>query len=351
MGKDYIKVANELYGQILETKALPIGIFSNIEYYQNLQKKAQEIKEKYKKVYIVGMGGSFLGAKTIIEGLNLSKIVDFIFYIEDDILETKLNEITNDSLVICISKSGQTVEVLYILEKLLQRKFKNVIGLTENLNGRLASICNQNGFEILKHEAASGRFSFLTNVGILPSLIADLDLSKFLEGVKSAINLILVENEPNFYKHLHSQLLNKNLNLNILMPYSLRLESFTKWFCQLYAESLNREEFNVMPFPSIGTLDQHSVLEGYLQNPQDKMITFIIKKERNLLYREYLLTKQICLERGLEVRVFEFDKIGAKEIGFLMTYFAIEVIFIARVLGIDPFNQEMVEKRKKLNIL
>jgi glucose-6-phosphate isomerase len=344
----YSNTAKEIYGEIDKKLLQAISIYKDDVYYANLKQKADEIKKKYKKVFIVGMGGSFLGSKTIVESLNLSNNLDFIYYIEDEILLPKLSSITNEDLVICISKSGQTTEVLYILEKLLEANFKNIIGITANLNGRLASICVENGFEVLKHEEVSGRFSFLTNVGILPSLIAGIDLQKFLEGVKEAINLILVKKDEDFFTHLKSQLFNKNLNLNILMPYSFKLKALTNWFCQLYAESLNKDGFTIMPYPSIGTMDQHSVLEGYLQNPEDKMITFIIKKDDSLLYKEYLLTKKICLERGMEIRSFEFFEIKEKEIGFLMTYFAIEVIFIARVLGINPFNQEMVEKRKKL---
>ena len=349
--QNYFSTANEIYSEILNNQLAPISIAFDNKYYIELNQKAQEIKTKYNKIFVVGMGGSFLGAKTIIEGLNLLQKLEFIYYIEDDILNPKLQEITGQDLVICISKSGETTEVLYILEKLLKSNFKNIIGITANLSGKLAKICNQNNFEILKHEEVSGRFSFLTNVGILPSLIAGFNLENFLLGVKDAINIILVKYDESFYKHLNSQLFNKNLNLNILMPYSFKLKTLTNWFCQAYAESINRKEFKIMPFPSIGTVDQHSVLEGYLQNPEDKMITFIAKKETSLLYKEYLLTKKICTERGMEVRTFEFEQIQEKEIGFLMTYFAIEIIFIARILGINPFNQEMVEKRKKLNIL
>lgn len=344
-------IADDLYHEILNGELAPFTIAFNEEYYSNLKEKSLQIHSKYKKVFIVGMGGSFLGAKTIIEGLKLNKNVEFIYYIEEPLVSEKLAQITKDDLVICISKSGQTTEVLYVLEKLLELNFKNIIGLTANNNSKLAKICHENGFEVLKHEEISGRFSFLTNVGILPSLIAGLNVQAFLSGVKEAIEKILVLKDKSFYKSIKTQLFNKNLNLNILMPYSFSLKTFTQWFCQLYAESLNRKEFKIMPFPSLGTVDQHSVLEGYLQNPEDKMITFIVKNEESLLFQEYLLTKRICIERGMEVRTFEFPQIGAKELGFLMTYFALEVVFIAKVIGIDPFNQEMVERRKLLNKL
>jgi glucose-6-phosphate isomerase len=348
--QNYQNIAKEILNEIEEGKLLPLSIIYNAKYYAELIKKAEEIKAKYKKVFVIGMGGSFLGAKTITEGLGLSQKIEFLYYIEEDILQSKLQEITQEDLCIFISKSGETVEVLYILEKILKTNFKNIIGITAQPEGKLSQICLQNGFEILKHEEVSGRFSFLTSVGILPSLIAGLNLEEFLNGVKMAINTTLVKQDENFYKYLNSQLFNKNLNLNILMPYSLKLKTLTNWFCQLYAESLNRKEFKIMPYPSIGTVDQHSVLEGYLQNPEDKMITFIARKDQSLLYKEYILTKTICMQRGIEVRTFEFAEIGSKELGFLMAYFAIEVILIARVLGINPFNQEMVEKRKNLKI-
>ena len=350
MKKDYSHILNYIQSDIIENELSPIGVIFNQKYYQEMQKKAEEIKAKYSKVFIVGMGGSFLGAKAIIDGLGLSKSIEFIYCIEEDLLQKKIAEITMQDLVICISKSGETVEVLHILEKLLEVNFKNIIGLTANNKSKLGNICHENHFEVLKHEEISGRFSFLTNVGILPSLIAGFPLEEFMKGVKEAIDTILNKQDDNFYKHLNSQLFNKKLTLNILMPYSFKLQTLTSWFCQLYAESLNRREFNIMPYPSIGTTDQHSVLEGYLQNPEDKIITFIVKKDGSLLYREYFLTKAICMQRGIEVRTFEFSEIGAKEIGFLMTYFAIEVIFIAKAIGVNPFNQEMVEKRKGLKI-
>jgi glucose-6-phosphate isomerase len=348
---NFTKIADEIYSQITNEDLQAISIIYNKEYYNNLKQKVQEIQSKYQNIFIVGMGGSFLGAKTIIQGLNLTnRNVNFIYHIQENILNEKISNITSNDLIIAISKSGNTTETLYILNKIIAKGHKNIITITENKEGELCKISTKNNFEILKHERVSGRFSFLTNVGILPALIAGLDLENFIEGVKTAIDNILIQKDVTFYNNLNNQLFNKNLNLNIIMPYVFEFKTLTKWFCQLYTESLNRKEFNIMPFPSIGTVDQHSLLEGYLQNPEDKMITLIAKKEDTLLYKEYLLTKTICEERGLYIRNFEFKEITSHTIGFLMAYSAIEVIFIAKIIGINPFNQEMVERRKALNI-
>ncbi len=345
-------LTGKVYEKLKEGHFRALSIAFDDVYYNNLKSLAVRLQNQYKKIFVIGMGGSFLGAKTIIEALKLCKVeVCFLYFIEDELLEEQISKITNQDLVLTISKSGNTTETLYILEKIIAKGIRNGLSITENENGELAKISKNNSFEVLKHEPVCGRFSFLTNVAILPCLIAGLNLESFLSGVKKAINEIFVSQNEEFDKFLELQMLDKALNLNILMPYSIKMQSLTYWFSQLYAESLNKDGFKIMPFPSIGTRDQHSVLEGYLQNPKDKMITFIIKKETNLLYKEYLLTKKICEEQGLKVRAFEFERITEEELGFIMSYLVIEVLCIAEGLRIDPFNQEMVEKRKKLKVL
>jgi glucose-6-phosphate isomerase len=345
----YVEARRILHNEILSGDIKALSIAFDDEYYESLSQKASQIKSKYDNIFICGMGGSFLGSKTIIEGTlpkDFHKI-KFIYNVEQSVLLPELNEISDKDLIIFISKSGNTKETLHILETLLQVKpdFKNIISITENKEGSLYKKSIANQFEILKHEPVCGRFSFLTNVGILPSLLAGFEIKDFLKGVRKAINEI-PNKESEFYNFLDLQISDKKINLNILMPYSSKLQSMTHWFCQLYAESLSRNNFKIMPFPSLGTIDQHSLLEGYLQNPHDKLITFIIKKEDSLLFNEYLLTKKICIQQGLKVREFEFEKIEAEELGYIMGYFVIEVLLISKILNINPFIQEMVDKRK-----
>jgi glucose-6-phosphate isomerase len=326
-----------------------IGIINEHEYYKQIIQKAEQLKSKYKNFYIIGLGGSLLGAKTIIDGLNLNDgRVKFIYYIQENFLEKIISKITEDDLIIAISKSGATIEVITILEVLLKEGHKNILGITANNEGKLAKICRQNGFEILKHEAVSGRFSYLTNVAILPCLLAGFNLEGFLKGARSLLKKVFDEKWNIFYDSIYSQIFDKNLNLHIMMPYNLELKTLTSWFCQIYAESLSRKEFKIMPYPSIGTIDQHSVLEAYLQNPEDKIITLIIAVKKGVLGREFELTKKICKDTNMKVRVFEFENLNEETLGFLMTFLAIEVIFIGKFIGFNPFIQEMIERRKLL---
>lgn len=343
----YTKMIEQILNEIKTRNLRAFSILNDESYYINLKQKAQTFK-KYKKIYVVGLGGSFLAAKALMEALYFkSQFIEFIYYIEEDILNQTLSQITTKDLIICISKSGKTKETIFIINKIIENGVcKNVVCITGDKESDLYKIAIKNNFEVLEHEDVSGRFSFLTNVALLPLLIAGFNLEEFLQGAKLAIKQISSGESQDFISSIKQQLYNKNINLNILMPYSIKLEWFTKWFCQLYAESLNRKEFKIMPYPSIGTVDQHSVLEGYLQNPQDKMINFIVKKENSLLYEEYKITKYMCNKMNIHTRTFEFEEIKERELGFLMCYFGIEVLYIAKVLGIDPFNQEMVEKRK-----
>lgn len=338
----------QIESDITKNKIRELGMYNDTKYYKKLITKAESLKKSYKNFHIVGMGGSFFGAKTIIDGLKLNNgRVNFIYHLQQYFLTERIKKISKDDLVICISKSGETLEVLTILEVILKNGFKNILVITNG--GKLLQIAKENKFEVLPHELVSGRFSYLTNVGILPSLLAGFDLEKFLQGVSTAFEKVFKEDWDFFYSGLHTQIFNKHLNFSILMPYVMELKTLTKWYCQLYAESLNRKEFKIMPYPSIGTVDQHSVLEGYLQNPEDKLMTLIIAEKDNVLHTEFKLTEKICKEVKMETRSLEFDKVDEVSLGFLMTFFALETIFIAKFIGINPFNQEMVERRKRLS--
>lgn len=340
---------NNLKKSIINDEIREIGIFQDQKYYESLQKYAEQLKQEYRNFHVVGIGGSLLGGKAIIDGLKLNnKRVNFIYHIQESFLLERIGKISGDDLVICISKSGETLETLTILEKIMSLGFKEILCITNG--GKLMEIAKKHKFTVLPHEPVSGRFSYMTNVGMLPSLLAGFDLQKFLSGVKVCFDKVFEEIWEPFFEGIYVQAFNKNLNFKILMPYNMEFRVLVSWYMQLYAESLNRKEFKIMPYPSFGTIDQHSILEGYLQNPDDKLITFVIAGKEKVLYNEFSLTSKICEEVKMLKRVFEFETIDESCLGFLMTFFALEVIFIAKFIGINPFNQEMVERRKKLSL-
>jgi glucose-6-phosphate isomerase len=282
-----------------------------------------------------------------------------------------------------ISKSGETIETicqtLILLKKFHQENITNFshnfIFITQNHHNTIAKIAGEIGSKIYHHpENIGGRFSYLSIVGLLPAAICGLDIVKIRNGAKQIldnfINQKATQNDVTKIAAYQLYLLEKGFNNNVIMPYIDALKDFTDWYRQLWAESLGKNGFGSTPITSMGTVDQHSQLQLYLDGPKDKFFTFLTNKNpknnfsvidlpncptlfggknlNEIVGFEQDSTIEVLNKKQLPIRVFELEKLDEETLSALMMQMFLETIIIAKVKNINPFDQPAVELRKDL---
>ena len=290
--------------------------------------------------------------------------------------------------ILAISKSGGTAETLMQLLTLLPRLEKAVgrmgvaerlVIVTEPADNPLRRLGTRLGATILDHDpGVGGRFSVLSLVGLLPTLIAGLDAGRIRAGARSVLDAALDAPRPEDCAPLRGAALNlahagAGRATTVLMPYIDRLAHFGMWFRQLWAESLGKDGHGTTPIRAMGTVDQHSQLQLYLAGPADKIFTLVtlaaagrgdraaaafardpalayLKGRRmgDLLDAEQRATAETLIGNGRPTRVFRLDRLDERALGALFMHFMLETIFAAELLGIDAFDQPAVEEGKKL---
>jgi len=346
---------------------------------------------KDKNLFLIfGTGGSNLGSKALINILQGKEKNKILFYDNIDPINFKSSIEKIDfrkAGCIIISKSGETPETLSQFAALIQffdeknqLEFflKNCLVITENKNSSLREISNRYNCAILDHEIEiGGRFSVFSNVGMIPAIIAGIDVKKIHNGIKDI--LIKVKNDS-FDQHLKlAILLTSNMNPNtinntVLMTYSDALFYFGKWYMQLWAESIGKNGKGITPLHAVGTTDQHSQLQLYLGGPKDKFFSFIttnhsklglkihkktLKSNKNssylagkfmgdLMQAEQQATMDTFKQNGIVFREINIPKIDEFSLGQLMTLSMLETIATCYFLGVNPFDQPAVEQSKIL---
>tara|TARA_B110000438_G_C15785986_1_gene638458 strand:+ start:524 stop:1750 length:1227 start_codon:yes stop_codon:yes gene_type:complete len=335
---------------------------------------------------ILGTGGSNLGGKALINILQGNEKNKIIFFdnidpinFKNSILKFDLNKIG----FIIISKSGSTPETLsqfsciieiFDKKKQLHNLFSNSLIITEDKPSPLFNISKNNNCKFLKHDNdIGGRFSVFSNVGMVPAIIAGLDVKKIYAG---ASDVILKKKEYKFInlgKFFRFQKINPNINNSVIMTYSDSLFYFGKWYLQLWAESLGKDNKGITPIHSYGTTDQHSQLQLYLDGPKDKFFTFITTDHSNKglkLHNEtmkknnlnYLINKTMgdLMQAEQRATIDTFKKhnmifreiniypINEFSIGQLMALSIMETIATCLYFEVNPFNQPAVEEGKIL---
>jgi glucose-6-phosphate isomerase len=342
---------------------------------------------KGKKSFIVfGTGGSNLGAKALINILQGDEKVNILFYDNIDPINFK-NSINKIDLrttgIVVISKSGSTPETLSqyacLIEIFHQKNelnilFNNSLIITEDKQSPLANIARKNKCTLIKHESdIGGRFSIFSNVGMVPSILAGLDVKKIHEG---AVEEIKHQANFDFLKIAQFFLYQKvkpALTNSVIMTYSDALFSFGKWYLQLWAESIGKNNKGITAIHSVGTTDQHSQLQLYLEGPRDKFFTFITTNHANKGLQlhsktmqengiNYLVDKKMGdlmeAEQKATIDTFKLNKFSFRQIhlrninefsiGQLMAFSMMETISACIYFKVDPFNQPAVEQGKKL---
>ena len=330
--------------------------------------------KKFKKIAIVGMGGSILGTEAIYNFLNfkIKKKVYFFNNLDNSMIsnfEKKKNN--KDTLFIIISKSGNTIETLTNLSllKILKKKSKNLIFISEKKDNVLYSLAKKFNLFFVEHKKTiGGRYSVLSEVGIIPAFLMGLDILQIRRNIRKYISL----KDKGFLKDsvikLACILKDKKLNNLIFLNYCPELEKFLYWCQQLVAESLGKNNFGYMPIISNVPKDHHSLLQLYLDGPKKNFFYIFSSKEnlskkinyKNISKINYLNQKTLdeikdaqksaliksLLKNKISFREFIINKKDEKTIGELFSYFILETIFVGKLAGINPFNQPAVEQVK-----
>ena len=337
-----------------------------------------------KKHFVVfGTGGSNLGARALININNKRNNISFFDNIDPIFFEKSFNNIDfNSTGFIVISKSGTTPETLSqfgsIIEVAsnndnLKTLFSNTLVITEFSNSPLFNIAKKNKCLLLEHNKnIGGRYSVFTNVGLVPAIIAGLNVEEIYKGAFETFN---DHQNYDFLKigQIFKYQSKLNLNNNVIMTYSDSLYYFGKWYLQLWAESIGKNNKGITAIHSIGTTDQHSQLQLYLEGPRDKFFTFVTtdhknkgltinndifkdqnfkyfkdKKMGDLMQAEQMATLETFNINNFKFREINLNLINEKNIGSLMTGCIIETIASCVYFEVDPFNQPAVEQGKKL---
>ena len=339
--------------------------------------KIKELKKftKFKTIAIIGMGGSILGAQAIYNFFH-TKIKKKIYFFDDlnenKIINFKKKENFSKVLFIIISKSGNTVETLSNVFSLniLKKNSKNLILISEKKDNLLFSLSkNLNLFYIEHKSYVGGRYSVLSEVGIIPAYIMGINIYK----LRSNLLDCLKSKNKNFIKNNTIKLAyfmnKKNFNNLIFLNYFPELEKFLQWCQQLIAESLGKKNMGFLPVISNAPKDHHSLLQLYLDGPKDKFFNIfsfdkkskeVIRINKNCGIKSFLNKKGISSvkkaqkkaliksfkKNNIPFREFEIKKINEEVLGKLFSIFILETVIVGKLLGINPFNQPAVEQVK-----
>ena len=339
------------------------------DYNYSYKKKNLRKFKKYNSYNLIGMGGSVLGTKAIYDFLNFKIKKKFFFY--DNLQNNKIISNNKKRINIIISKSGNTLETISNLNYLLQkeRKNKNIIIAEKNKN-YLTRIAKELKAEIFEHKNyIGGRYSVLSEVGMLPCELMGLQEKKFKKYndlIKNEKFLNSLLDNVLFLNFFHK----KGIRNSVILNYDEKSESLFKWYQQLSAESLGKKSKGIFPIISAMPKDNHSLLQLYLDGPKNNFFTFFSVNEKNspTINNKYLIndpyniknknfnailnaqnkaTQNVFKKKKLPFRSFEITNRTEETLGELFTFFILETILLAKTLNIDPLNQPSVEYIKK----
>ena len=358
----------------LNNQSKILNVLSN-DYKFNLKFKDLKKFKKYGSIVIIGMGGSILGTNSIYEFLK-KKIKKKLYFLDNiDIqkiidLKKKLN--FKKTVFLVISKSGNTTETLSnaLFLNILKKNNKNIIIISEKNNNPLFNLSQKLNLYFIQHKKKiGGRYSVLSEVGMVPAYLMDLNINKLRKNIQKN----LVSKKKFFLKESSCKLANllyqKKINSLIFLNYAPQLEKLLFWCQQLIAESLGKNKKGFLPIISNSPKDHHSLLQLYLDGPRDKLfhIFSLDEKFNTKLHTKkisskikYLNNKSLTNIRNAQkeaviktlkhkripFREFKIKKLNEETLGELFSYYILETIIIGKLIGINPFDQPAVEQVK-----
>ncbi|MGA7002811.1 MAG: glucose-6-phosphate isomerase [Pseudolabrys sp.] len=369
---------------------------------ETIRDTARQLADRATDIVIFGTGGSSLGGQTLAQlagfavpgvgALRAPPQLHFIDNLDPDSFQTLLARLPHATTrFIAISKSGGTAETLMqtiaalsaIQSQGLQTRIPDIfLGITEpakagKANG-LRNLLGKYRVPMLDHDTGvGGRYSALTNVGLLPAAMLGLDVAAVREGAGLALAPVLAKKPaaqvPAAVGAALSVALSESKSISVLMAYCDRLQRFTHWYVQLWAESLGKGGKGTTPVAALGPVDQHSQLQLFIGGPRDKLFTVVTvdgaghgpridgelarlagepglagKTIGDLVAAEGRATAETLAKNGCPVRTIHISKLDEESLGELMMHFMLETIIAAHLLGIDAFDQPAVEEGKVL---
>ncbi len=335
------------------------------DYKYSFKKKDLKKFQNFKFFNLIGIGGSVLGTEAIYDFLNHKVKKKFKFY--SNLVNNNISKSKNKKLNLIISKSGNTIETIsnfnLILKK--QNKNKNVI-ITEKTNNFLTLLAKKLKAEVFEHKNyIGGRYSVLSEVGMLPAQLMGLNERKFkrlnyLVKNKSFINLLIWN-----VNYIYQCASNEKKN-SVILNYDEKSENLFKWYQQLTAESLGKKFKGIFPIISSMPKDNHSLLQLYLDGPKNNFFTFFsVKNNRSpkldrknlfkqfsnlkgknideIIYSQKRATENVFRRKNMSFRSFEILNRTEETLGELFCFFILETILLGRLMKINPFDQESVE--------
>jgi len=340
----------------------------SVLYKNNYKKKIIINLKKYPYARIIGMGGSILGSECIYNFLK-HKVKKKFYFVNNLITNINFFKKKKKYINLIISKSGETLETISNVNIIVKKTDKNIF-ITENRKSYLLTLAQKLKAEIVHHNNfIGGRYSVLSEVGMLPAELMGLNANKFKQ-----INSLI--RSKNFINQLTNNVSNtlyflkqKKFN-SIILNYDERSESLFKWYQQLIAESLGKKNNGILPIVSSMPKDNHSLMQYYLDGPKKNFFTFFSVKEKNspkiinnkilsshaylrnknmnqIMNSQKIATENVFTKKGIPFRSFEILTREEQTLGELFCFFILETILIGRALKINPFDQPAVESIKK----
>ena len=372
---------------------------------QEAREAVAKLAQGAETIVFFGTGGSSLGGQTLaqvggwgIPGDNgngkAQARIRFYDNLDPRTLERALGRLDlQTTRFVLTSKSGNTPETLVqsiaalqtVLAAGLESRIPDLfLGLTEGAvpgktNG-LRELCEAFGVPMLPHDPdIGGRFSALTNVGLLPALARGLDVEALREGASTVVQALLAARQPgDFAPAIGAGVAvglakERFVRASVLLPYSDRLSRFAAWYVQLWGESLGKHGEGTTPVAALGPVDQHSQLQLWLDGVPQHLITVIradcaregpriapdlARTARadylaghsagDLVAAQQRAIPQALIEAGRPVRTMDLARLDERALGALMMHFMLETILAGHLLGVDPFDQPAVESGKIL---
>lgn len=362
-------------------------IISKLKEYE----KENDFLSKAKNIVVVGIGGSSLGAKAVdsmLKHKNTSGKNLYFFENSDpiDITNTldKLNK--EDTLFIIISKSGGTIETTSIFKTIINHfsidlksdDSKRLMVITDN-GSALSKFGEDFGIKEFNLPLnVGGRFSVLSSVGIIPLYLAGYDVDSLLDGAGEFVDSFFARKEEHILHKAYQLYRNWNTNsINVVFAYSNSLEDFTKWYVQLWGESLGKVDkvganVGLTPIGIVGSVDQHSFLQLIIEGPRDKTVTFLNvenfendlvipnvslkniektdfingKKFEELINAQCDATMQSLKDVNVPTDKITLPTLDEKTCGSLIMYYEVLTSLIGVMLNINTYDQPGVELGK-----
>ena len=335
------------------------------KYKYSFKKNIIKKYKSYKNINLIGMGGSILGTEAIYDFLKF-KIKKNIKFFNN--LDNKIKIVPNEkNLNLIISKSGNTLETISNFNLILksQNKNKNIV-ITENKNSFLTLLAKKLKSEIIEHKNfIGGRYSVLSEVGMLPAQLIGLNEVKF-KRLNYLINNKSFLNELIINVSFISKCISQGKKNSVILNYDESSENLFKWYQQLVAESLGKKNKGIFPIISAMPKDNHSLLQLYLDGPKNNFFTFfgVVNEKTNKLDNKNLFdkfsnlknknldqivqaqryaTQIVFKKRKIPFRSFEILKKSEETLGELFSFFVLETILLGRLMRVNPYDQPSVE--------